>query len=192
MADLFFGKFTDPEQVSTKPYIVTDGTVSWFNGISVGDIAFILHKGYVIGLWKLSDYKKEGKVIKALFEEIYGIEALRTIDFIALTCFRLNIDLLNKSIRPSPPVGFFRLELVGTTIDKVVDRENFENIRNCRRKIYCCKCRSDAEDKARENPNDIILYKGDSKIELLPSDFIDAALQEKFNNYKDFYEKSCR
>ena len=192
MADLFFGKFTYPEQVLSKTYIVTDGTVSWFNGISVGDIAFILHKGYVIGLWKLSDYKKEGKVIKALFEEIYGIEGLKTTDFIALTCFKLNIDLLNKSSRPSPGIGFFRIELEDRTIDEMKDRETFENIRNCRRKIYCCQCRSDAEDKARENPNDIIIYKEAGKIELFPSDFIDAALQEKFNNYKDFYEKSCR
>lgn len=192
MADLFFGKFTDPKQVSNRAYILTDGKDSWFNGISTGDLAFILHKGDVIGLWELSGYKKEGEVVKALFEEIYGIEGLKTTDFIALTCFKLNIDLLNKSSKPSPGIGFFRIELVDRTIDEMKDRETFEKIRDCRRKIYCCQCRSDAEDKARENPNDIILYKGDSKIELLPSDFIETSLQDRFNNYKDFYEKSCR
>ena len=189
MADLFFGKFTDPEQVSNRTYIVDDGKDSWFNGISVGDIAFILHKGYVIGLWKLREFESEDGVVNARFDKIYGIEGLKTTDFIALTCFKLNIDLLNKSSRPSPGIGFFRLELEDRTIDEMKDRETFENIRNCRRKIYCCQCRSDAEDKARENPNDIILYKEAGKIELFPSDFIDAALQEKFNNYKDFYEK---
>lgn len=34
--------------------------------IGVGDIVFILHKGDVLGLWKLSVYKKEGEVVNAM------------------------------------------------------------------------------------------------------------------------------
>lgn len=136
---LFFGKISgeyDTNQID-KGYYQAPKNSTWYNGIDVGDYAFIIG-GNRIQLWKAREWGQmpDGKNDKLDFDIIFSDTGLNTKDLIAFKFFKLTVDLIVKSTRSTgaEKKAFFELEIEPSFTEKdLLNLETYTNKGNFRK-----------------------------------------------------------
>lgn len=136
---IFFGKISnsyDTRQIE-EGYYQSPKESSWFNGIGIGDYAFIIG-GNRIQLWKVREWSKmeENENDKLEFDIINADTELKTKDLIAFKFFKLTIDLVVKTTRSTggERKAFFELEVEPEFSEKdLLDPTTFTNEGNFRK-----------------------------------------------------------
>lgn len=99
--NLFFGKISnkvDSNQL-IEGYYISPKNSSWFNGIDIGDLAYIIG-GDKIQLWKAKSWEGIGTADERLQFEILNSDiGIKTKKFSLLKFFKLNVDLIVKTSR---------------------------------------------------------------------------------------------
>lgn len=135
---IYFGKISteyDPNQIDGGYYQAPKNT-SWFNGINVGDYAFVIG-GNKIQLWKAREWgvMPDGENDKLDFDIIIKDTGIETKDLIAFKYFKLTIDLIVKSTRSTgaEKKAFFELEFDPLFSETdLLDPETYKNPNNYR------------------------------------------------------------
>lgn len=138
---IFFGKISgnfDTKQIDDGYYQALKGS-TWFNGIDVGDYAFIIG-GNRIQLWKARAWGKmtTNENDKLYFDILISDTGLKIKDLIAFKFLKLTVNLIVKTTRSTggEKKAFFELEVEPTFSEKdllnpatYINKENFRNIR---------------------------------------------------------------
>jgi hypothetical protein len=135
---IFFGKISnkyDKKQIEDGYYQAPKDS-TWYNGIDIGDYAFIIG-GNRIQLWQALEWGEmpDGENAKLDFKIINPDTGLKTKDLIAFKFFKLTIDLIVKSTRSTggEKKAFFELEFEPAFLEKdLLDPETFTNEDNYR------------------------------------------------------------
>ena len=139
--NVFFGKIStqyDTKQIDGGYYQAPKNS-SWYNGIDIGDYAFVIG-GNRIQLWKAREWGEMpgGENDKLSFDVILPNIGLETKDLIALKYLRLDMDLIVKTTRSTgaEKKAFFKLQLDDSFDENKLlnpetyrDRSNFRKIR---------------------------------------------------------------
>ena len=177
---IFFGKISnkvDSNQL-IEGYYISPKNSSWFNGIDIGDLAYIIG-GDKIQLWKAKSWEGIGTADERLqFEILNNDVGVKTKKFSLLKFFKLNVDLIVKTSRStaSEKKAFFPIVLdEGITIDDTYpefwNEDSFRSI----------KLLSDKE-KIIENSYDIQFYFDNEELKFYLPKNSDDSLQESFRD----------
>ncbi|WP_348811077.1 McrB family protein [Flavobacterium maritimum] len=135
---IFFGKISDKYDLRQieDGYYQAPKSSTWFNGIDIGDYAFVIG-GNRIQLWKAREWGEMpgGNNDKLDFDIISRDTGLKTKDLIAFKFFKLTIDLIVKSTRSTggERKAFFELEVEPELLEKdLLDPGTFTNQDNFR------------------------------------------------------------
>nr|WP_315150689.1 AAA family ATPase [uncultured Flavobacterium sp.] len=138
---IFFGKISgnfDTKQIDDGYYQALKGS-TWFNGIDVGDYAFIIG-GNRIQLWKARAWNKmtTNENDKLDFDILISDTGLKIKDLIAFKFLKLTVNLIVKTTRSTggEKKAFFELEIESSLLEEdllnpetYINKENFRNIR---------------------------------------------------------------
>lgn len=135
---IFFGKISDKYDLKQieDGYYQAPKNSTWFNGIDVGDYAFVIG-GNRIQLWKAQKWGQmvDSENARLDFEIISRDTGLKTKDLIAFKFFKLTIDLIVKSTRSTggERKAFFELEVEPLFSETdLLDSQTFTNPQNFR------------------------------------------------------------
>lgn len=170
MANVYFGKMNDAEQC--RQHICSGGKGdSYFGGMQPGDYVFIrlwqenTPEGetgtHTHRLWRLTgiDFDSNNHST-ARFDEVFTFDSVLIRDFVRLTLFKVNSDLLVLVTRQIKTRGFIRLDLTSQELfDSVItNQDSFNNYlhdSNNYRKIVLLN----SLDGIAQSEKDIQLYK---------------------------------
>ncbi len=136
---LFFGKISskiDPNQLEEGYYSAPQDS-SWFNGIELGDYAYVIG-GDLIQLWKAKEWTKrqEPEGERLLFDIIIKDLGIKIKDFVAFKYFQLSIDFIVKTSRStgSEQKAFFEINYDATCSESLLLNKNtYKDIDNYRK-----------------------------------------------------------
>jgi len=155
---LFFGKI-DKSKIDqlTNNYYHAGKEKSWYNGLEIGDFVFPISDGKITKLWKVSSFSEvEGKVYFEVIKEYpKPIKLLQ--EFIRYKHFNLNLNLLNKSQKPTAnqKKGFFPIDTHESC--PAPDKIEFEHRRN----LYIAL--DGFQNKLPLKAHDIVILIGDNQ-----------------------------
>ncbi len=188
MNKVFFAKLNSPKIVEEK---VFEEHPKWFNGIDVGDFAFIHPEGrQVEELWKaerLEDAKNPA-FRRLCFSLVAKFSPpIRTNEqFLALKLFKLDMNLLNQCVSQVRNICFFELQLASPgAIDVISDRIKvlqYVADESHYRKILVLQ----SENEVNPQSEDVQIYKSGEEFRLFPASFIsdDVVSRFKSENFK--------
>jgi len=136
---IYFGKVSAKhhgEQID-RGYYQSQRNSSWFNGIEVGDYAFVIG-GDKIQLWRARAWGKmqnNNKNDKLDFDIIIADTGIEIKDLVAFKYFKLSINLIVKSTRSTgaEKKAFFKIETdPAFTEENLLDIETYKNQSNYR------------------------------------------------------------
>lgn len=142
MSNVFFGKFKQGDQLDRNYYRI-DGEYyekyrdTHFNGMTPGDYVFPIKNGEIKKLLKLDKYQdNEAKATRdAIFSLVkdYAPPLALVANIICCKYFNLDINLLNKTMKPTSEAGFFPLSLKDESPD--VPKIDFNT---AKRRFFVC------------------------------------------------------
>lgn len=175
---IFFGKISpkvNPRQFQ-EGFYETDNE-SWFNGISVGDYAFVI-SGSQIELWRAKTWEREG--YKLFFDKIISFEG-QTAKLIAFKYFKLSPVLLIGTTKSLRNIAFVPIELAKPISEnELTNPDTYETTDNYR-KIIVQQQRSDC----KSGSEDVQLYEENGNLSIYPAEFMD----KTFQNFRDNRDK---
>jgi len=177
---IFFGKIAskfDPRQFQ-EGYYDTDSE-SWFNGIDVGDYAFII-SGPNIELWQAKRWTRNGRIRLDFEKKVTGIEG-RTAKFIAFKYFKLFPTLLSATTKSLRNTAFVPILLEKPIAEKeLTDPATYQNRDNFRRIVVHQNqgaCDPEAED--------LQLYFEGTELRIFPAPFMSGDTFKQFRDNRD-------
>lgn len=139
MPKIYFGKFdwNKTEQIEELFYAAGPEGVSWYGGIQPGDYVFPVSNSQVLGLWKVRRYGEKPNRINQESSGVVFFDSVKTFDkpitvqqFIKSPYFDLNINLLNKILRPTRGCGFFEIKTNPRLFPERIEEIAFSKERN--------------------------------------------------------------
>lgn len=131
--NVFFGKVTNlRNQLEEKFYETEDE--SWFGELAEGAYVFIIGEGK-IRLWRAKEWIHEDNLFRMNFEEIIEDTKLDTKALQAFKYFKLNIDLIVKTVRSTAKSkkAFFKINVHNDFSEKmIIDKAVYQNLENYR------------------------------------------------------------
>jgi hypothetical protein len=187
---LFFGKISnkyDTKQIQDGYYQAPKDT-TWYNGIDVGDYAFIIG-GDKIQLWKAKKWGEMpgGVNDKLEFEVIISDIRLKTKGLIALKYLKLNVDLIIKTTKSTggEQKAFFELAFeAGLTEELLLNPLTYQDDKLFR-DVKLLKDNS----KIDSNTYDIQLYFENNELKIAPINNCEEIVAEKFKDNLGFIGK---
>lgn len=179
--NIYFGKISNKYNINQieEGFYEAPKTSTWFNGIQVGDLAYIIG-GNKIQLWKAKKWVElEGDQDRLYFEVLIPDLNLEIKDLVAFKYFKLSTDLIVKTTRSTgvEKKAFFPIKLNGTIETKrLFDEDLYKNAENYRRIIVYS-----SHEKISES-YDIQLYFKDDKLEINPPLNCEGEVVEKFKD----------
>jgi 5-methylcytosine-specific restriction protein B len=177
---IFFGKIAskfDPKQFQ-QGYYDTDSE-SWFNGIDVGDYAFVI-SGPNIELWQAKKWTRNGAIRLDFEKKVTGIGG-RTAGLIAFKYFKLFPTLLSATTKSLRNIAFVPIPLSKPISEiELVDPKTYQNADYFRR-IIVHESRYEC-DAASE---DLQLYLAGNKLQIFPASFIEGETFTQFRDNRD-------
>jgi len=177
---IFFGKIAskfDPKQFQ-QGYYDTDSE-SWFNGIDVGDYAFVI-SGSNIELWQAKKWTRNGAIRLDFEKKVTGIGG-RTAGLIAFKYFKLFPTLLSATTKSLRNIAFVPIPLSKPISEiELVDPKTYQNADYFRR-IIVHESRNEC-DAASE---DLQLYLEGNKLQIYPASFIEGETFTQFRDNRD-------
>jgi MoxR-like ATPase len=179
--NIFFGKISgkyDPNQL-IEGYYHAKKDSGWFNGINIGDYAFIMSsKG--VQLWKAKEWAFENTEQERLSFEIIFNDLGSIQDFILLKYLKLTVDLIVKTSRSTAAQqkAFFPLETEPTFTEALLTELNAYKNQVNYRKINILS----SKDKCVSDSYDIQLYYEAGTLKIAPSKNCDPSVYSKFQD----------
>lgn len=174
---VYFGKIStkyDKNQIEGGYYEAPQAS-TWFNGLSIGDYAYIIGAG-VIQLWRAKEWKTshEGKE-RFYFDVINSNLGISIEQFVAFDKFYLDVALIVKTTRSTAveQKAFFPIKTIEYEIE---DFSLFEDDNNYRKVINRI-----TKERVIDRSNDIQLYFTNDSLEIAEIAFADISLVERFN-----------
>lgn len=188
MDKVFFAKMNNVNEINNKSFTVSSN--SWFNGIDIGDFAFIRPEGKgITELWRAIRWELNGSNKTLKFEQVYQLDSEINISnqFTSLKLFKLDINILNKIIKTTKGICFFELQLMPNALNIIKDKTKFhqyiENQENYRAISIC-----NSFNEIKPDSEDIQLYIENNSYHLFPASFLDkSTIVDKFNK-DNFYK----
>lgn len=174
---IYFGKISakyDQNQILEGYYEAPKGS-SWFNGLDIGDYAYIIGAG-IIQLWKAKEWKKLTDGKDRLYFDIINSDLGITIEqFVAFKLFYLDTALIVKTTRSTAveQKAFFPIKTEDYNIE---DFSLFEDESNFR-KIYNRLSLENIDFQSK----DIQLYFENDILKLFAIEFADQSLVDRFD-----------
>ena len=187
---LFFGKISskyDANQIDGGYYQAPKNS-TWYNGIDVGDYAFVIG-GNKIQLWKAKKWGEMpgGENDKLDFEIIISDTRLKTKGLIALKYLKLNVDLIIKTTKSTggEQKAFFELDFeTGLTEELLLNPLTYQDD-NLFRDVKLVKDISLID----RNTYDIQLYFENKELKIAPIKNCEDIVTEKFRDNLGFIGK---
>src|SRR5690606_28571776 len=121
--NVYFGKISNKYNVNQieEGFYEAPKKSNWFNGIDIGDLAYVIGGGK-IQLWKAEKWiELEGDQDRLYFEVLIPNLNLQIKDLVALKFFNLSTDLIVKTTRST---GVEKKAFFPINIDESVEKEN--------------------------------------------------------------------
>ena len=175
MANFFIGKIPpkkdrqDP-QLTGKYYEADQG---WFNGLQVGDYAFIVSGSKVL-FWQAKKWENQPNGgVRMNFNELVGDCGIRHYELTALKFFNLDVNNTVKLTRStaSEKKAFFKLSLDNNNPIDISQISNPIYLKNNFRKIFLYSSLKDANNDTTAT-NDIQVYQKNSGFDIINKPFI--------------------
>ncbi len=187
---VFFGKIgpeREPQQLS-EGYYRAKRNSSWFNGIDIGDYAFIVGGGK-IQLWKASEWtekekpsgslsERENEILK--FDIIHDDLGIDTARLTALKFFKLSMHLIIFTVRSAGRLqkAFFPIQVnVELTEDILKNLETYRDGKSYRKTLIY----PSFSQLTKDSP-DVQLYKENGKWKIQEPHFVDGHPFEDFTD----------
>lgn len=176
MANFFIGKIPAPKngsqnlQLTGKYYEADQG---WFNGLQVGDYAFIVSGSKVL-FWQAKKWENQPNGgVRMNFNELVGDCGIRPVEFTALKFFNLDVNNTVKLTRStaSEKKAFFKLSLDNNNPIDISQISNPIYLKNNFRKIFLYSSLKDANNDTTAT-NDIQVYQKNSGFDIINKPFI--------------------
>lgn len=159
-------------------YYETDNK-SWFNGIDVGDYAFMI-SGSNIQLWRAKSWEKGG--YKLVFEKLVTNIEGRTAKFIAFKYFKLFPALISATTKSLRNIAFVQIPLSQPiSVDLLKDTKTYQKSDNFRKIIVF-----ESLDQCDRASEDIQLYYQEGALHIFDAPFMDG---DTFRNFRDNTDK---
>lgn len=178
--NVFFGKVTNlRNQLQEKFYQTEDE--SWFGDLVEGAFVFIIGEGK-IRLWRAKEWIQDDKLFRMNFEEIIEDTKLDTKALQAFKYFKLNIDLIVKTVRSTAMSrkAFFKINVHDDFSEEMLlDKTTYQNPENYRKIIVKPTLTDIVEDEFN-----IQIYKNNTDYDLKLPTFSES-LGEFIDNTKN-------
>lgn len=179
--NVFFGKISNKYNVNQieEGFYEAPKKSSWFNGIDIGDLAYVIGGGK-IQLWKAEKWVElEGDQDRLYFQVLIPNLNLQIKDLVALKFFKLSTDLIVKTTRSTggEKKAFFSIILdESVEIENLIDDILYEDTENYRKIIVY------SSDENLSKSYNIQLYFEKDNLKLYPPLNSDSEVVEKFTD----------
>ncbi|GEM_PF-466634 len=188
---IFIGKISRKHKINQikEGFYEAPKESTWFNGIDIGDYAFVIGAGK-IQLWKAEKWNKVRGLDRLEFKKIFSKLPLNTKKLTAFKYFKLNINTIVFPVRSTgkSKKAFFPIDIISDFNEEVLlDRSIYEKEENFRN----IKILND-KSEIKENSIHIQIYKENDEYKIYDANFISDSIISSWQDNTKFLGKGSK